>query len=270
MKLICLNVGLFLENNEMLSKFLFEQQPDIVVLQEVSRATDYSVLPKYITKSCIDSALADLEYSFYAPMWVIRDFVKNDFHGESVFNIDFGGFLEQGYYYKGKYKIYQAKNIFLLNEFRYQTKWGNWPDDDSRSVQVIDLIVDNSSEPNLRLLNYHGIWSRDKRGNEHTLEANKRILSIAKEVDYPVIICGDFNLYPDTRDMKIFYKDFESLVNSHEIISTRPETNELTKHGRNVVDHILVSKGITTNSFKVIDNEVSDHLPLVLDFDLVH
>lgn len=268
MKLICLNVGLFLENNDSLSKFLKAEKPDMVLLQEVAREADLEVSPSYITKPIIDKALLKLKHSFFAPMWVIRDFRKKDFHGADTFHIDFKGFLEQGYYYRGAYHIYQGKNIFLLNEYRYQTVWGAWPDDDSRSIQVIDLIVGEGEKPNLRLMNYHGIWSRDKRGNQHTLEANKKILKIAKEVSYPVIICGDFNLFPDTKEMKLFDKDFTSLVNKYDIQSTRPETNELENTGRNVVDHVLISRGVQVNSFNVVKNNVSDHLPLILDFDL--
>ncbi len=94
------------------------------------------------------------------------------------------------------------------------------------------------------------------------------ILHLAKKVTYPTIITGDFNLFPDTESMRVFQNNFVSLVDTHNIQTTRPESNELSNLKRNVVDYIMVSKGITVNSFAVLDSNVSDHLPLVLDFEI--
>ena len=68
--------------------------------------------------------------------------------------------------------------------------------------------------------------------------------------------------------MKVFYKDFVSLVDTYKIKTTRPGSNELSSLERNVVDFILVTPDIKINSFEVLDSEVSDHLPLILDFEI--
>jgi len=109
---------------------------------------------------------------------------------------------------------------------------------------------------------------KKKNGNAETLKACKKILALAKEVNYPTIIAGDFNLFPDTPSMQVFYKDFISLVDKYNISTTRPKNNELSHLKRNVVDYILVSKDIKVKSFEVLDSDVSDHLPLILDFEI--
>ena len=68
--------------------------------------------------------------------------------------------------------------------------------------------------------------------------------------------------------METFYKDFVSLVDKFNILTTRPKSNELSNFKRNIVDYVLVSKDIKVNSFAVLDSDVSDHLPLVLDFEI--
>ncbi len=35
-----------------------------------------------------------------------------------------------------------------------------------------------------------------------------------------------------------------------------------------VVDYIFVTDDVKVNDFKVVDTDVSDHFPLVLDFDI--
>jgi len=68
--------------------------------------------------------------------------------------------------------------------------------------------------------------------------------------------------------MKVFKDDFMSLVDKYNISTTRPKSNELSNLKRNVVDYIFVSNQIKVNSFEVLNTDISDHLPLSLDFDL--
>jgi endonuclease/exonuclease/phosphatase family metal-dependent hydrolase len=68
--------------------------------------------------------------------------------------------------------------------------------------------------------------------------------------------------------MQVFYNDFISLVDTYKIKTTRPSSNELNGLKRNVVDFVMVSPDIKVNSFEVLDSDVSDHLPLVLDFEI--
>lgn len=156
--------------------------------------------------------------------------------------------------------------MFLTNKIIKVTDWSTWPKKQSKAVQVADLQLPNSKK--LRVLNYHGIWSKEKIGNDQTLKACQKILELAKQVTYPVIIAGDFNLFPDTPSMKVFNEDFISLVNEYNIPTTRPQHNELSHLQRNVVDYILISKDVKINSFEVVDADVSDHLPLVVDFEI--
>ena len=189
-----------------------------------------------------------------------------DFHGEKNFNFDPKGLLELGNYTKSKYKILKAQSIFLEGDFIYDPGQAGWPDEQYRAILMVDLAIRNAK--NLRIINYHGIWTRDKKGNSKTYEACNKILDFASAFNGNVIICGEFNLLPDTPSMKIFQRDFISLVDRFNIKTTRPSSNELNGNGRNVVDYIFVDKKIKVKSFKVLNEDVSDHLPLVLDFAL--
>ena len=68
--------------------------------------------------------------------------------------------------------------------------------------------------------------------------------------------------------MKLFETNFISLVDQFKIKTTRPNANELNNLDRNVVDYIFVSRGVKVNKFEVIQLDVSDHLPLVLNFEI--
>lgn len=264
MKLISLNVALFESNNEKLSSFIESSNADILCLQEVTKRVDDETNSAFISLDSIDTASPGLRSSFFAPIWTLKTFDKSDFHGEEHFQFDLGGLAEFGQYIRSRYPITKAQNIFVQNHFSYITDWSNWPAEDYRAVQVTDIELENT---HLRILNYHGIWSKDKKGTELTKQACETINSLANEVECPSIICGDFNLFPDTESMAVF-SNHQNLLNEYEIRSTRPSSNELNNQSRNVVDYILVSDGIKVNDFQVIDSDVSDHLPLMLDFEL--
>lgn len=267
MRIVSLNVAIFEANNEGVFKFLNDIKPDILCLQEITEKLDPMVNPQYLSKDSIDKATSDLEYSYFAPTWIIKDFTKKNFHKKESFNFEFGGFVKTGNYIKSKYKITNQSNVFVQKDSPFKVEdWSKWPKEQSKAVQVVDLELPSSKK--LRVLNYHGIWTKEKLGNDNTLKACRKILSLTKEVSYPSIITGDFNLFPDTESMKVFQNNFISLVDTHEIKTTRPKSNELSHLERNVVDYILVSKNIKVNSFSVLETDVSDHLPLILDFEV--
>jgi endonuclease/exonuclease/phosphatase family metal-dependent hydrolase len=240
---------------------------DILCLQEVSDKIDDSANSDFVSKNHIDKATENLKYSFFGKTWIIKDFHLKNFHQKASFDYDFGGFLKAGNYLRTRFKIIWKANIFVQATPTFEVAdWTEWPNNQSKAVQVVDLELPNSKK--LRVLNYHGIWTKEKIGNKETLKACRQILGLAKEVDCPTIIVGDFNLFPDTPSMQVFYKDFTSLVDTHNITTTRPKSNELSNLERNVVDFVLVSKDIKVKSFEVLDLDVSDHLPLVLDFEI--
>ncbi|MCL5784376.1 MAG: endonuclease/exonuclease/phosphatase family protein [Patescibacteria group bacterium] len=264
MKLVSFNVALFETNNEELYEFILGQKPDLLCLQEVADKIDPHVNPAYISKGFIDRATQNLRYSFFGPNWEIHDFHQKNFHKKESFDFEFGGFLQSGNYIKSKFRMLKKSNVFIKYKRIKFTDWQTWPQKQPKAVQIVDIQLPNLKK--LRILNYHGIWTKEKIGNKETLAACKKINDLAKEVDYPVIIVGDFNLFPDTKSMRVF-KTFISLVDKYNIQTTRPKSNELSHLERNVVDYILVSKGIKVNSFEVLDTDISDHLPLILDFE---
>lgn len=265
MKLISLNIAAFEKNNTKLSQFLTEQNADFLLLQEVVRGIDDSVNPELLPIKHIDDATANLSNSFFSPNWVLSKIELNNFHKKDYFLIDFGGKVEFGNYIKTRYKINKGQNIFVQNHLTYITDWSKWPEEDYRAVQVSDLDIKGKK---LRLLNYHGIWSKDKMGTNKTLDACKAVKRLALEVEFPSIIVGDFNLFPNTPSISLFKPELISLVDQYDIRSTRPASNELNDKPRNVVDYIFVTKEIKVNNFEVLNSDVSDHLPLVLDFEL--
>lgn len=265
MRLLSLNVGLFESNNQKLIPFLQDLDPDFACFQEVTRAWDEKAKPEFVSLPAIQKSLPENVYQFFGPNWFFKYFSKNDFHGKENFNFDLGGMVEFGNLVLSKHKMMSAQNAFLQNNYSLVVDWSNWPKEDYKAVISTEIILGSSP---LRIINYHGLWSQDKQDSRETIEASKKISQFAKQDDLPCIICGDFNLFPDTKSIQILKDDFTSLVDIFDIQTTRPADNELAESERNVVDYIFTSQYVHVKDFQVIDSDVSDHLPLLLEFEL--
>jgi endonuclease/exonuclease/phosphatase family metal-dependent hydrolase len=131
----------------------------------------------------------------------------------------------------------------------------------SRNLQWLKCVINNK---NYSILNVHGLWNgMGKTDTPERIAQSQRIRNFVDTLDTPKILCGDFNLRPDTESMKIIEKGMTNLIQSYNINSTR--TSYYPK-AEKFADYIFTSPEITVNTFKVLQDEVSDHSPLLLDF----
>ena len=76
------------------------------------------------------------------------------------------------------------------------------------------------------------------------------------------ILCADLNVEPNTKSLSILKEGNRDLIQEYGIISTRSSF----KNRSEVVDYVIVSTEIEVKDFKVLQDEVSDHMPLFLEF----
>lgn len=116
----------------------------------------------------------------------------------------------------------------------------------------------------LTIVNFHGLWNGQGKGDAPArLVQSKKLREFMESCPGPVIVCGDFNLLPDTESFQIIADGMRNLVDEYHVHSTR--SNFYQKPVK-LADYILVSPEIEVRDFRVLGVEVSDHLPLVLEF----
>lgn len=84
-------------------------------------------------------------------------------------------------------------------------------------------------------------------------------------VETPKILCGDFNLRPDTTSISTLKEGMNDLIRRHGITSTR---TQLYDKPEKYADYIFTSPEINVIDFNVWDDVVSDHNPLSLKFSI--
>lgn len=112
--------------------------------------------------------------------------------------------------------------------------------------------------------NFHGLWfPYDKLDNADRIVQSEKLLSFLNAHNGKKIVCGDFNLMPDTKSIQIIEGGMRNLVKEYNISTTR---SSLWEHPQLFADYTFVSSEVVVRDFKVPRITVSDHLPMILEF----
>ena len=156
-----------------------------------------------------------------------------------------------------KHKVLATKELFA--------------NDDLETGQALAVKI-ASSDRELWVINVHGTARPgDKLDTEVRLRQSQQIIDFTQSQELPSDILGDFNLDMSTESVAKFTKSgFNNLIASYQIPTTR---NKLAweKHPDNpqmYADYTFSSGDLKVDDFQVIDNEASDHLPMILKLGL--
>lgn len=227
-----------------ISDLLNREQPDIVTLQEVIN-TDHT---GKILQS-LDEILAEspYEYVYYAPL-VEFNFMSNT--------------AQRGNAILSKHPIEFTDTLWTKGEFQENFDYSVGYNA-ARGVACATVRTPNGS---VSVLSVHGYHVKEhKNGNDETLDACRMILDYTSNLKGAVIIAGDFNLTPDSDSMKVFADTYRNLCIENNVATTR---NRLTKKTE-TCDYIL-TRDLEVNSFRVLEDEVSDHVALEASFSLLN
>jgi len=123
------------------------------------------------------------------------------------------------------------------------------------------------------VVNVHGFYYlRDdhKLDTPGRLVQSETVIKAFRDAKQPVIVGGDFNLSPEADSIQMFSRaGYQDLIADHQIRTTRnrlvweryPDTPQY------YADYAFTGPNIRVREFSVPENEVSDHLPLIVEFD---
>ncbi len=125
------------------------------------------------------------------------------------------------------------------------------------TVQKIKL------ENGLTVFNHHGYWLPTPIGDDTTVKVMQKVADLVKEVDGPIVMCGDLNVIHDSPAMRAL--DFlHDLTAENDVKNT---LNSLKFNGEVACDHILVNDSIGVQNFVVSNEVVSDHKGLIAEIN---
>ena len=163
--------------------------------------------------------------------------------------------------------MFYKKDLRIIekgDEFVY--KWKNsMMNGDSlslgRNIQYVDLEYEDKL---YTICNFHGLWNgMGKTDTPDRLDQSENINNFLNKKEGIKVLCGDFNLLPETESLKIIEATgLRNLIKEFGIQSTR--TSFYKKPGK-FADYVFVSPSVEVKEFKILPDEVSDHAPLFLE-----
>lgn len=259
MQLITLNIwgG---RNHDLLLKFIEanRDQTDIFCFQEVFKS-DRSVLNPNGSWSNILAEIQNVlpEFNYY---------FSPTFHGTDFDNkVNYPLSQGQSTFWNKKLVIKEKGEIFV-NRSENDMGWFEWGKKPNPPKNFLYTVFNN-----FLVINLHGYWEpAPKYDTPERFKQSQMILDFIKQHQMPTIIAGDFNLAIDTKALKMFEAaGFRNLVKESKAKTTRSHLYDIKWRAIDpFADYIIVSKDVDVYDFKVLPDEVSDHLPLYLEFEV--
>lgn len=251
MKLISLNTwGGMAGKESLLAFFKKHRDADVICLQEVFDGGEHMA-----SKLVGDKPLERIVYTL---LQGVDDILPDH---QTYFRPHFGDWYGLAIFIKKDFVVTDEGELYVYKEkgWHHETDHGNI----ARTIQWITFDTPLGART---VINFHGLWNgRGKSDTADRLEQSDRIIAFLKTLDHPYVLIGDFNLLPDTESLKKFETfGLRNLIREYDITSTR--TSHYTKEHR-YADYAFVSDGIVVHDFRILPDEVSDHSPLLVEFE---
>jgi len=142
---------------------------------------------------------------------------------------------------------------------------------DNQVGLVLFTQVKTKDNKILNLLNVHGhARPGHKQDTPGRIKQSQMIINFLKDISQPKIIAGDFNLDINIKSVQLFEdNNYRNLIKDHKISTTRNNLSwKKYKNKQLFADFTFISPNLKVKEFTVPNVEVSDHLPMILEFDL--
>jgi endonuclease/exonuclease/phosphatase family metal-dependent hydrolase len=233
-------------------EFLRKERPDFVCMQEV-----YS--------SKIDNSSQDFLRSFER----IQALFPN-YHGYFSARYDLPVLDEKARYGIGmlsRFPITDTETLFVVGSRKSFATAAELAAHQGQKepCNLQRVIVRIDSDTSFCLINHHGYWEPNGMGTDANVRAMEKVGEIVRNSPRPLILAGDLNVVFESPAMKPIQAQLNDLTQAYRLPTT---LSEFGKVSNVACDHICVSDGIDVHSFHASDALVSDHMPLVMEFNL--
>lgn len=228
-------------------EFIKQENPDIVALQEVYNGSGTDLPKKYRSWEILKQSLG-YPYTHFAPAFCeAKDF----------------GQIDQGNAILSKFPVVGSKITFFDVPYGSRVESSGAYEFTPRNLQHVQLDLGSTR---LNVFNTQGIWGRDGLDNKRRLAMAQIIAEELGNLQL-TILAGDFNVFSNTQSigfienkLKNVFPDLKTSFNmQHKPKSFLP----------GVVDMVFISGDVSLKAQSCPQVNVSDHLPLLIEFETV-
>jgi exonuclease III len=163
--------------------------------------------------------------------------------------------------------IFVRKNLVIKEEggfYCYDTVPHNTDMGGKITGNLNWVLLEHEGEEIL-VANLHGLWQMKTSAQDtpERLIQSQKIKDFLNKRAGKKILCGDFNLVPDGKSVAILGEGMRNLVIEAGSPSTR---SQFYTRNNKCSDYIIISPEIKVKEFQVLQDQISDHLPVYIEF----
>ena len=229
--------------------FKSNKDVDVFCLQEVLNFTEEEY--ETLTKEGKAEELDMMNYGLFSDI----ENILNNYN--SYYRPHYRNNFGLAIFVKKELEVEKETEIFVYKQRGFGEDIGNC----ARNLQSVTLKINDNK---INILTVHGLWAgKSKDDNEDRIKQSQNIIDFIKTLEGETVLCGDFNLNPDTESIKMFENfSLKNLIREKNIASTR--TSLYIKDENPFADYTFVSKDVEVKSFEIMPHEVSDHSAMKL------
>jgi endonuclease/exonuclease/phosphatase family metal-dependent hydrolase len=256
MKIISLNIwGGRAGREKVLDFFATNKDIDIFCLQEVWSKAYHELEGVEVAGRVPNHSLVMTE--------VLQDISKVLIDHTAYFRPHYGDNYGLALLVKSPLGVVEEGEIFVYKEKEYIPEGD--PGEHARNLQYVKIRTEGKE---YTVLNFHGLWNGQGKGDSpDRIAQSEKIISFLEATDSKrFVLCGDFNLSPDTESINMLVERLSAhnLIAQYGITSTR---TPLYMRENRFADYVFTGGDITVKDFKVLPDEVSDHAPLYVEVE---
>ena len=224
-----------------------ERKPEFITAQEVYKGGDTVLAPENMF-TIYEQVAERYPYHAFSAVHALKVARGKAEMGTAIFS---------------QYPIVDESSIFTNGEYVDGISTGH-DVHNSRTLQSATVNIDGTT---VNILTHHGHWVPNALGDTESIEKMKLIANHIQTLDQntPLLFAGDLNVIPESPAMRPFDGVLRDLIASHAIKTT---LSSLKNIGDIPCDHVLVNDAVNVRTLYTVETIVSDHKPLVLEFDI--
>jgi len=238
--------GIYWDN---ITKLITRENPDVLCLQEVFNG-DTTQPNNFQTITRLRALLPHYHYYFSPELFEVWPNGQGD-QGNAIFS---------------RFPITEEKTISLHGAYTHLVRPVDENDFSHYPKNMQHVVIPFRNEK-LHVFNMHGIWGKGGDDTSERIRMSNIIVNEIKEKDLTVLM-GDFNLKPHTTTISNIEKHMKSVFKGDLASTFNMKHKTDPGYATAVVDMFFVSPDITIVSKSSPPDDVSDHLPFVVEIEI--
>ncbi len=254
LKLVSLNTWNGGKLWEPMLAFLKKENPDILALQEVQYTYDpFITEPRFKTLDLLSPKLS-LPHRMFAPAY-------------SGIDAEMPLRAERGNGVLSRMTLIKAEHWFFT-EAGYGMTGKDGEGDPSKYPRNLQYVLIQINDKKLHVFNTQGIWGTDNKDTPERLTMASFILEKIGDKQ-PAILCGDFNIDAGSQTIKNIGAKLKDVFAGDKRTTSfnLKQKAKGTHYNTSVVDFVFTTPDIKILEHRIPQVDVSDHMPLVVEFD---